>query len=192
MKTKKIGLVGGPSTGKSILAAQIYIELRKLNKDARLVLEYATEYIGRFGPPKTALEQLLIFLGQREAENRWWNKCEYEIVETPAFLSCIYARLERAETIAIYGKEKCRHLIKKMDDWARETSIPTFNLLLFLPPLWKFVRDSVRTQNSKTEAEEVSSWINFFLKHEGIEFHTIATKNDRKPIEQALALIKKL
>jgi len=193
MKTKKIGLVGGPSTGKTVFMHQLCAELRKRGKDARAVLEYATNYIARFGPPTTAFEQLTIFDGEKEAEDRFDGRCEYIIAEGPAFLTCIYARLEREDTIKVYGEKIYRHLIKQLDDRAREISIPTFDLVLFLPPLWGFKKDLIRFPNSDEEMNMVSSWVLFFLRHENIRHEKIIeNKNDAVRIKQALKLIQKL
>lgn len=190
MKTKKIGLIGGPGSGKTILAHQICAELRKQNKDARVVLEYATEYIRDYGPPCSTFDQLIIFLEQTEAEQKWKGYCEYLISESPPFLVCCYAQILKEIIIKTDGEKKHQYLIRKLYAWARENSIPSFDLIIFLPPVWKLQKDKIRTQTSSKQMKDISRIIKSFLVYEQIKHKAIGAKDDKKRIHQAMQFIK--
>lgn len=89
LRTKIINIWGSPGVGKSTLAAEIYVELKKQNKSVELVTEVAKDYVYR-GQRPTKDEQLSIATKQLYVESLKYNKVEFIITDCPVLLPYFY------------------------------------------------------------------------------------------------------
>lgn len=89
MKTTVINLFCGPGGGKSTLAADIYVQMKKANKSVEMVREVAKEWawegreIGRF-------DQMAIIGEQMKRENSLYGRVDYIITDSPVALGAFY------------------------------------------------------------------------------------------------------
>jgi predicted ATPase len=87
-----VNLFGGPGTGKSTTAAELFAVMKKQGKNVELVTEYAKDltYEGR----RNILEsdQLYIFAKQHRRMKRLHGQVDYIVTDSPLFLSVVYAR----------------------------------------------------------------------------------------------------
>jgi len=147
--------------------------MRGLN--SRRVIEYATQYITRQGFPRNVYEQILIFLGQ-EAEEGYIEKqgvCDYIICDSASFLACVYANFYKpSNPLDKESMAKFNYVIKKLNSWARERTIISYNFIFYLPFELEYVEDGVRYQN-KEEARLVSDLIKAYLDLERINYFVI-------------------
>lgn len=87
-----INLLGGPGIGKSTLAAEIFVNLKK----RRIKCEYITEYAKdkTWEESKMTLEnQIYVFGKQQHKMFRVNNKVDYLVCDSPLILSIIYGNL---------------------------------------------------------------------------------------------------
>jgi len=87
--TRVINLFGGPGTGKSTRAAQIFQQLKDLGVNAELVREYAKEWAWA-GRKITADDQDYIGAKQRRRESSLYGKVDVIVTDSPVILSPFY------------------------------------------------------------------------------------------------------
>ena len=91
MKLKAvINLFGGPCTGKSTVAGDVFVTMKKQGKHAELVYEYAKELTYDQRQNILETDQLYVFAKQHRKLSRLADQVEYAIVDSPLLLSCIY------------------------------------------------------------------------------------------------------
>jgi tRNA uridine 5-carbamoylmethylation protein Kti12 len=93
--TYKIGLVGAPSSGKSVLATRLTAELLERGvHGSKLVTEYALEYLG-MGKPITKLEHQVHITTRQMSEERYAEKCNFNpiICDSALWIGKVYAEL---------------------------------------------------------------------------------------------------
>lgn len=87
--TTVINLFGGPGTGKSTLAAELFTKMKRAGLSCELVREYVKDWAweGR----QVRLYDQLYFLGeQSRRESLLYNKVNYVITDSPILLSGFY------------------------------------------------------------------------------------------------------
>lgn len=164
--TIKIGIIGGPGTGKSTLARQLVQELSK-NAIAEYVPEYASRYIKEYGIPSELWEQVRIFNKQVEWESRIPNKVEYYVSDCPVILPFVYAipyynpkvpksRLQFCDVFKMITKESIR-----------------YDFLFYLPPELTPKDDGTRYHLDKDSQEGVDRKIVGALEVLNVSYITI-------------------
>ena len=89
---KVINLFGGPCTGKSTAAAELYSKLSRSGKRVELVQEFAKDLV--WGERhKTFEDQVYIFAKQNHKLESLRGKVDYAITDSPLLLSCIYGAI---------------------------------------------------------------------------------------------------
>jgi nicotinamide riboside kinase len=87
-----VQIFGGPSAGKSVLAAELYVVMKKANiGSVELIQEYAKELVWqeRFNDLK---DQSLVTAGQIAKTMPLNNKVDYLITDSPLLLGLVYAQ----------------------------------------------------------------------------------------------------
>lgn len=92
-RTKRIAFVGGPGSGKSTTSADLFVQLKKLGKNAELVTEWIRRDIMRNGPMRSTFEQYRTMMHTREAEENFPAEVEYLICDGNTLLNYFYAVL---------------------------------------------------------------------------------------------------
>lgn len=188
----KVAIIGGPSSGKTVLVSNIHALLRTENIDARMVQEYVTDYLIRFEEIQDVFEQAVLMYWARGAEDRVSksHRCQILLCESPAFSGMPYIYLSRDNALKRYGEGKYVNLLKKMGDFSR-ASITTFDIIFYLEPVFTLVKDGVRLQSSDEEKMVVSKKILSYLELECPHFISLGKDGrEEKLAEIILAKLK--
>lgn len=87
---KIINVFGGPGTGKSVTAAQLFAEMKKQQMNCELVTEFAKELV--YDESYRVMEnQIWIFANQHQRMHRLKDKVDYIITDAPLFNSIVYS-----------------------------------------------------------------------------------------------------
>lgn len=94
-----INLFGGPGTGKSTTAADVFVKMKKQHLNVEQVIEYAKsrvyeEHWSIFP------DQIYIFAKMLRQYNRYDGKVDYVVCEAPLLLGAAYARYYEHEYTA--------------------------------------------------------------------------------------------
>lgn len=90
-RVRRICFYGGPGTGKSTLAAQVFAMLKSRNHDVVLINEYIKPraYRGQF---PHSHEQLYVFAKQQHAEDELLPHCHAVITDSPVLMNAAYSK----------------------------------------------------------------------------------------------------
>lgn len=99
----KINLYGGPSSGKSTIAAQIFAALKVLGKRVELVREYAKElvYEGQNMKLLSESDRLIILAEQFRRESILHNSVDFIITDSPMILTAYFHKYDYAKDIVL-------------------------------------------------------------------------------------------
>lgn len=121
-KTTVINLIGGPGTGKSTLAAELYAKMKRQGLDVEMVREVAKEwaYDGKeIGP----FEQLCILGEQIKKESALFGKVKYVVTDSPVLLGSYYFQRNHDE---LFMNDMVKHYYR----FARDHKVTFFNFIL--------------------------------------------------------------
>lgn len=107
--TTVIELYGGPCSGKSTLAAELYATLKKQGKSVEIVREYVKDwaYEGR----KVGIHDQIYIMGKQiRRESLLYGKVDYIITDSPILLAGFYEKYYQGLTIC---QNACTEFIKK-------------------------------------------------------------------------------
>src|SRR4051812_8750331 len=90
-KTFVVNLFGGPGVGKSTLAAEIFVTLKKRGIEVELIQEYVKAWAWD-GKPVGTFDQLYILAKQLKLETRLYGKVDVVVTDSPLLFSPIYER----------------------------------------------------------------------------------------------------
>jgi hypothetical protein len=91
--TKRITFIGGPGSGKSTTAADLFVQLKKLGKNVEMIQEWIRRDIMRNGPMKSTFEQYRTMMYHRREEENFPPHVEYLIHDGNTLLPYFYAAL---------------------------------------------------------------------------------------------------
>lgn len=92
-KTIVISILAGPGAGKSVLAAEVFAELKKQGHSAELITEYVKRWAWQGLPVSNWMESLYIFGKQLRYESTVWGKVDYIVTDSPLGLPMVYEHL---------------------------------------------------------------------------------------------------
>jgi len=87
---KVINIFGGPGTGKSVTAAQLFADLKKENRNCELVTEFAKELTWDESY-RVMANQIWIFANQHHRMYRLKEKVDFIVTDAPLFNSIVYS-----------------------------------------------------------------------------------------------------
>jgi nicotinamide riboside kinase len=179
---KKIALIGGPCSGKTVLAQNLNVALKMKGLESRFVEEYPTDYIMACGKPENFMEQALIFYGQIEKEKRYEKlNPDYLVLDYAAFAALVYFELMTRNAVLSEEERKkyfnCHDLLVAR---AREHAKTYEYIFLADPRDIVFKKDSVRFQASKDEALMIHSMIEQWMVKNHVPYHPVSGSLDQR------------
>lgn len=90
-KTLVVNLFGGPGVGKSTLAAEVFVALKKAGLQVELIQEYIKAWAWD-GKAVGTFDQLYILAKQLKLETRLYGKVDIVITDSPLLFSPIYEK----------------------------------------------------------------------------------------------------
>jgi septum formation inhibitor-activating ATPase MinD len=94
-KTKVIGLYAGPGTGKSTMAAELFVAMKKQNRSVECIHEYVKRWAWQGTPVKGWEDSFYIFAKQLRLESELYGKVDYLITDSPLGLPVCFEALYR-------------------------------------------------------------------------------------------------
>ena len=161
--TKFVNLFGGPSVGKSTIAAALFVEMKRAGYKVELVTEVAKDYVWEDRQTTLAI-QPYITIKQFRNLARLKGKVDYVITDAPILLGCVYADLYASHLPASY-KEFILDLHKQELD-------PSVNIVLHRV----FEYDETGRYQDKSQAEEIDLAISEVLQSNGLRWTSFNPK----------------
>jgi len=169
---RRIGISGGPSSGKSSLAKTLALKINNSFKgNASDVAEYATTFIQKTGRIPTLEDQIWLYVKQKENEAIVGNTANMVFSDSPVWLQCIYALR------AMRGKRSTPvtdHTLSSLAVRAVE-ALDLYDNHIVLAPV-QYEENNVR-YHSMQESQEITESCETFLSEHGREYKTY-TYND--------------
>lgn len=162
----KIGLIGGPSTGKSIMCAHFFATVKSKSIQIEQIQEWVREaFNNEMIPEDNPWVQFWIYEEQKRREDCIPKEIEYIVTDSPTVLSYIYALQNGRE-------EKDKWLFIKMYEKFL-TDLDRYDYLFFCERENPYVYDGTRKQTEE-EAKQVDVQIRNLLDIHKIRYHIIA------------------
>ncbi len=178
---RKIGICGGPSSGKTETAKHLsHVLNTEFGANSFHVTEFATSFIQKYDRNPQFNDQFFLWHGQKEREDNA-EKADIVISDCPTFLTYIYGiHLDRPEF-----NEKSAFVFSKIYKRAL-FDVSNYTDIILLK-MQDYVENNVRYQ-SKEEAKEIESKITNFLEHHRIP-HMTGSYQDHEKILKDLFYI---
>ena len=176
MKTKVINFVASPSTGKSLMAALIFSELKMRHYKAEYVQEYAKTLVWQDRLDDLA-NQYNVSLEQYRMIKSVNGKVNYICLDSPLLLGLFYNR-DHPENVC--NVEKTENMIlSKMSEFD--------NIYIFLERNEEFPYETEGRIHNEEQSKVISSQLLALLDEFGIEYKSF--KSDKKNVSAILDYI---
>lgn len=159
---KVINLYGGPGTGKSTTAADLFAKMKWAGYSVELVDEYAKKVTWE-GHHNILLDQLYMSVKQNRKLERLRGKVDYVITDSPLLLGFVYTD----DTYYPSYKNLLRELYDSYD-----------NIDIMLHRMKKY--DPNGRNQTEDEAKQIDHKIVKMLRTQGVKFEAIAATKDAK------------
>lgn len=160
---KVLNLFGGPGTGKSTTASDVFAEMKWNNKNAELVNEYAKEATWE-GRHRILQDQLYVIAKQNRKLQRINGQVDWAVSDSPLIMSIPYTRPD-------YLPNHYRNFVKELWD-----SYENVNIFLVREKPYHAVGRS----QTEAEARALDRQILDLLDENGIGYHMIAANRDAR------------
>lgn len=171
-KTTIINIAGGPGTGKTTVAAQLFSKLKEMGYEVENVSEFAKELVWE-GRKEAFNDRLYMHSEQNHRLMQMNNKLDYIITDSPLFLTSVYN--------SYYLKDKFPKSYNNMID---TVSLETFNL--YNNKVYLLNRDTkykvIGRRESMKDAVEIDKDIKTYLIKNKIKYKEITLDNAIKEI----------
>ena len=166
-KTTIINIAGGPGTGKTTVAAQLFSKLKEMGYEVENVSEFAKELVWE-GRKEAFNDRLYMHSEQNHRLMQMNNKLDYIITDSPLFLTSVYNNY--------YLKDKFPKSYNNMIDIV---SLETFNL--YNNKVYLLNRDTkykvIGRRESIKDAVEIDKDIKTYLIKNKIKYKEITLDN---------------
>jgi hypothetical protein len=122
-KTTLINLWGGPGSGKSTRAADVFAQLKVAGESAELVREYVKDWCWRgyeIGP----FDDVYITAKQVRAESGLYGKVDYIVTDSPIGLAAVFEQLYKPGTFTM------RHMVDDLYHRQLAAGVQVLDLLV--------------------------------------------------------------
>ncbi len=110
--TTLINIYAGPGAGKSTLAAEVFMRLKKAGHSAELVTEYVKEWVYR-AIPVGPFDDVVITANQLHRESVLYGKVDYIVTDSPIGLGAVFERIHNPDSRIML--DLCRNIRKRQD-----------------------------------------------------------------------------
>ena len=183
MKSKLIGILGSPCSGKSTLASQIHTQLKMMDKNSIFISEVATDYIAEYGIPKDAIDQMTIYYKQSKKERMYFGSKEYIICDSSSILNYFYFRTSFSTNLTPNNIATINNIQKEI-----LTSLNTWTHLFYVPPIDVDGKDGIRF-HSKKEIDQIDANIKAYLNIENIPYIDLSNIELDKRVDNIIKII---
>ena len=162
-KTIVINIAGGPGTGKTTVAAEIFSVLKEKGYDVENVSEFAKELVWE-GRSEAFNDRLYMHGEQNHRLMQMNGKLDYIITDSPLFLTSVYNNY--------YLKDKFPKSYNDMIDLATIETFKLYNNVVYLLDRQTDYNVVGRRENMD-EARDIDEAIRKYLKDYNIEYKTV-------------------
>lgn len=178
----KIGIIGGPSAGKSTLAAEIFSTCKHNSITVDLVQEYAREIFNKGWEIKHPGDQFKLLLRQREREDIIPDEIDVMVTDSPTLLSYIYV-LQLANVYDTHDKEIIAALYNEF-----LLDLDRYDELILLNRVKGYVADGTRKQTAE-ESDKIYEQLKAILDLHSIYYTSM--DGDQEACSKIMNKIKK-
>lgn len=176
MKTKVINFVASPSTGKSLMAALIFSELKMRHYKAEYVQEYAKTLIWQDRLDDLA-NQYNVSLEQYRMIKSVNGKVDYICLDSPLLLGVFYNRYHDGNVCNVEKTEKM--ILSKMSEFE--------NIYIFLERNEEFPYETEGRIHNEEQSNVIAVQLLDLLDELGIKYRKF--KSDKKNVQSMLDYI---
>lgn len=167
-KTVVINILGGPGVGKTTIANELFVNLKKMGKDVEAVSEFAKELV--WEKRNEAFDDRLYMHAEQNHRLMMMNgNLDYIITDSPLILTSIYNKF--------YLKDKFPKAYNKMID---DVTMQTFNLYqnktFYIER--KVDYNTLGRRESESEALQIDKRIKKYLSDNKIPYYKISDRDD--------------
>jgi len=177
--TVRIGLVAGPSSGKSTTAADVFVHCKRAGITVELVSEVAREEINKGWKIRSIAEQFLINQKQREKEDIIPTEISVMVTDSPAFLTYYYA-LWNAEC----PSDENMIMTWLYSDFLKD--LRRYDKIYYLNRVKPYVKDGTRVQTEE-ESDQIGIHLKALLEMHHVDFEEI--DGDELAVEKIMEYI---
>lgn len=176
MRTKIINLVGSPSSGKSLIAALLFTELKMMHKRTEYVQEYAKTLVWQNRLDELA-NQYNVTMEQYKMIKAVNGKVEYICLDSPLLLGIYYNRYHPDNVSNIEKTEKM--ILNKIDEFD--------NIYIFIERNKEFPYEIEGRIHNEHESNEISLHLIDILKEFKLPYKSF--RSDKSNIQEMIKYI---
>lgn len=167
-----INIAGGPGTGKTTVAAEVFSMLKEMNLDVENVSEFAKELVWE-GRNEAFNDRLYMHGEQNHRLMQMNGKLDYIIVDSPLFLTSVYNNY--------YLKDKFPESYNNMIDLVTIETFKMYNNRTFLLKRNTDYNPIGRREDQDT-ANKIDNAVQNYLDNNNIPYKTLELKDAAKEI----------
>ena len=153
MTTLVVNLLGGPGIGKSTLAAEIFVNLKKKGVECEYITEYAKDKTWE-NSQSTLSNQIYVFGKQHHKMFRVNDKVDVMICDSALLFSIVYGNLNPSDTFY-------KLVIEEFNKFK--------NINFYLDRVTKY--DPIGRNQTEEEAKKIDIVIKDILEYNNIDYH---------------------
>lgn len=176
MRTKIINLVGSPSSGKSLIAALLFAELKMMHKRTEYVQEYAKTLVWQNRLDELA-NQYNVTMEQYKMINSVNQKVEYICLDSPLLLGLYYNRHHTDNVSNVKKTEKM--ILDKIKEFD--------NIYIFIERNTEFPYEIEGRIHNEQESNEISLKLIDILKEFKLPYKSF--RSDKSNIQEMIQYI---
>ncbi|MDD4247563.1 MAG: ATP-binding protein [Methanosarcina sp.] len=175
-----VGLLGGPSVGKSTVAAGLFYQCKVAGIKAALIQEFVREELNKGWRLRSVSDQFRILMKQREREFMLPDEIDVAISDSPTLLSYVYAT-KGAYDLA----EDYHNLAALYEEFLKD--LLRYDLIIILERNPEYFEDDGTRQQSEAQCDEIDNELETLLKFHKRQYYKIAS--DDQAVEKIMQWI---